>query len=145
MTNSKIFVALVCIALCGFSVRAVEHSKGQGEPYALAGKRMVFTNWIFVRPGQLDWANDKGESVYGNSKKIGPWDSHFRGLMAPRGVRLTTEVAQHSDKPLIARDRPWEAMGVGVGTLLYDEGKYRLWGFCQDAEGVCRLCYFESS
>jgi len=126
------------------SARAVEHSVGQGEPYALAGKRLVFTNWIFVRTGQLDWVNNKGESVFGKAVKDGPWDADFRGIMVPRGVRLVTESAKRSDKPFISRDRPWEAMGIGVGTLLRDEGKYRLWGFCQDSDGVCRMCYFES-
>src|SRR5437764_13810745 len=55
------------------------------------------------------------------------------------------EPAQRAQKPFIPRDRPWEAMGIGVGTLLRDEGKYRLWGFCQDGDGVCRMCYFEST
>src|SRR4051794_16113440 len=143
--SKKALFPLVILAFVAPLAHAVEHTKGQGEPYALAGKRLVFTNWIFVRTGQLDWVDDKGASIYGKDVKSGPTDAHFRQLMAPRGVRLTSDPAQRSDQPFIARDRPWEAMGIGVGTLLRDEGKYRLWGFCQDADGVCRMCYFESS
>src|SRR5436305_668578 len=137
------FAALLASFLCTRAM-AVEHAAGQGEPYSLAGKRMVFTNWIYVRTGQLDWVNEEGKSVFGSSDKVGPDGAHFRQTMAPRGVRLIAEPALRSTEPIIKRERPWEAMGIGAGTLLRDEGKYRLWGFCQDAEGVCRMCYFES-
>src|SRR5437762_1478700 len=77
---------------------AVEHNKGQGEPYALAGKRLVFTNWIYVRTGQLDWVDDDGKSIFqSGSLKAGPMDAHFNPIMAPFGIRLSTEVAQHPD------------------------------------------------
>jgi hypothetical protein len=26
-----------------------------GTPYELAGKRIVFTNWYYIDPGDLDW------------------------------------------------------------------------------------------
>src|ERR1035437_7598348 len=35
-----------------------------GQPYDLAGNRIVFTNWYYVHPGDLDWINARGESVY---------------------------------------------------------------------------------
>jgi hypothetical protein len=143
MVAKRLFVLALTMLVIPCA-RGVEPSVGQGEPYALAGKRLVFTNWIYVRTGQGDWVNDKGQSVFGKPVKAGPWDAHFRGLMMPHGVRLIAETAQRMNKPLIPRDRPWEAMGIGVGTLLRDGDKYRLWGFCQDTEGVCRMCYFES-
>jgi hypothetical protein len=144
MAAKPIILSVLMMALGACAARAVEPSVGQGEPYALAGKRLVFTNWIYVRTGQLDWTNDKGESVFGKSVKDGPWDAHFHGIMVPHGVRLIAEPAQRLDKPLIARERPWESKGIGMGTLLRDGDKYRLWGFCQDADDVCRMCYFES-
>jgi hypothetical protein len=124
---------------------AVEHTKPQGEPYALAGKRLVFTTWAFVRTGQLDWADEKGETVYAQPVKIGPTGAKFRTFMAPSGIRLTVEPAVRPDKPMIAAERPWEGMGIGVGTLLWDQGKFRLWGWCQDSDGVIHPCYFEST
>ena len=40
-----------------------------GAPYELPGKRIVFANWYYIQPGNLDWRDDAGNSVYvhGNS------------------------------------------------------------------------------
>src|SRR5438552_6474171 len=138
-------LSLALVSMSATPGWAVEHSKGQGEPYALAGKRLVFTNWIFVRTGQLDWVDARGETLYSKEVKAGPADVQFRAYMAPHGVRLIAEPAQRPEKPFIANDQPWEAMGIGVGTLLRDGDKYRLWAFCQDKDGVCHPCYYESS
>lgn len=137
---------LLLLAVSAPVMLAVEHTKGQGEPYALAGKRLVFTTWIFVRPGELRWLNDTGQAIGGESGIIsGPWAAHAQRMLFPHGVRLVVEPAKRNDKPFIPRDRPWEAKGLGVGTLLLDDGKYRLWGFCQDADGICRRYYMESA
>src|SRR5439155_9879913 len=95
----RVIYPVVLMILCCPLAHAVEHTKGQGEPYSLAGKRMVFTNWIFVRTGQLDWINPQGESAFGSPDKLGSGDARFRQLMAPRGVRLISEPAQRSEKP----------------------------------------------
>src|SRR5688500_576595 len=73
---------------------AVDHTRSVGEPYALAGKRMVFTNWYYIRPGQIDWVDDNGKSIYGGDTKAGPDDVHFRNYLAPRGIRLVAQPAQ---------------------------------------------------
>ena len=59
----------------------------QGRPYDLAGKRIVFTNWYYVQPGDLNWLNDRGESVYVKGDE-GPFGAHFVGVNAPRGIRF---------------------------------------------------------
>ncbi|MBI2926042.1 MAG: hypothetical protein HYY24_10095 [Verrucomicrobia bacterium] len=74
----------------------------QGEPYELAGRRLVFTNWYYVRPGDLDWLNDKGESVYVKGSE-GPWGAHYKGVDTPRGLRL---VAQKPERILGPLERP---------------------------------------
>ncbi|MBI2432296.1 MAG: hypothetical protein HYV26_05445, partial [Candidatus Hydrogenedentes bacterium] len=33
-----------------------------GAPYELAGKRIVFANWYYIQPGDLDWLNGEGKS-----------------------------------------------------------------------------------
>ena len=58
-----------------------------GEPYDLAGKRIVFTNWYYVHPGDLDWVDDEGKSVYVDGDEH-PDASHFVGKEPPRGIRL---------------------------------------------------------
>jgi len=44
-----------------------------GVPYDLAGKRVVFTNWNFIQPGDLDWVNDEGKSVYVHGNATRPF------------------------------------------------------------------------
>lgn len=65
----------------------------EGEPYRLAGKRVVFSNWYYIQPGDLDWRNDAGKSVYvdGNDDMFG---AHFVGINAPRGIKIVTAKPQ---------------------------------------------------
>jgi len=52
------------------------------------------------------------------------------------------------EAPVLLADRPWESMALGWGTLLYEEGRFRLWyeawdeNYRDDFDG--RLCYAES-
>jgi hypothetical protein len=85
----------------------------QGEPYELAGKRLVFTHWYYVRPGDLDWLNDKGESVYVHGSE-GPWGAHYKGVDTPRGIRL---MAQKPDRIIGPMDRPYRGI-IQEGRLL---------------------------
>jgi hypothetical protein len=125
---------------------ALNPDKGAGEPYTLAGKRLVFTTWLFVRSGQLDWADDKGNSVYAKADvKAGPMDAHFRKFFGLRGIRLVAESAQRLDHPVLTHERPWEANGIEVASVLFDEGKYKLWANCFDANNKSHWCYYESS
>jgi hypothetical protein len=64
-----------------------------GAPYELAGKRVVFANWYYIQPGDLDWRNAEGKSVYvqGND---GPFAAHHVGINAPYGIRIMAEKPQ---------------------------------------------------
>jgi len=141
------FMATVVVGLwlsLAGSVLAIDHSRPAYEPYELAGQRMVFTTWYWVRPGQWDWQNDDGESVFANSDKAGPFDCHYKLIDGPRGIRIVTEPARRQG-PIIKTDKPWEAMGAFVTMLMWDEDKFRMWGGCQDAEGTRYNCLFEST
>lgn len=86
-----------------------------GEPFDLAGRRIVFTNWHFVDPGDLDWINDKGESVYVKGNE-GPLSAHYVGKNTPRGIRLVVRKPQ-----LIGpMERPHRQ-------IMQDGGRYRGW------------------
>ncbi len=61
-----------------------------GAPYELAGKRVVFANWYYIQPGDLDWRNDAGKSVYVDGNE-GPFGAHHVGINAPRGIRIVAE------------------------------------------------------
>jgi hypothetical protein len=61
-----------------------------GAPYALAGKRIVFANWYFIQPGDLDWRDASEKSVY-VSGDSGPFAAHHVAINAPRGIRIVAE------------------------------------------------------
>ncbi|MBC7287308.1 MAG: hypothetical protein H5T86_04525 [Armatimonadetes bacterium] len=115
--------------------------KQTGEPYVLAGKRLVFTNWLYIRPGAFAWVNAKGENVSVTGSE-GPWDAHFVRYDWPHGIRLVAQPAQRVG-PIIKSERRWEAIGIQAGTLIKDGSKYRLWARCA-SEGRSDPCYFES-
>lgn len=58
-----------------------------GVPYDLAGNRIVFTNWNFIQPGDLDWVDDQGESVYVHGDEE-MYASRHVGVEAPFGIRI---------------------------------------------------------
>lgn len=149
-------VACVLWAVGGAGIRtavAIEHDKELGEPYALAGNRLMFTTWIHIRPGEFDWVDKSGKSVFASkTDKIGPDEGRFKPHDCPWGIRLQAEPAQRVGPILTGGERPWEAHGIWVNTLMYDEGKYRLWGIGQhdkpwdpqDEKANRVACYLES-
>lgn len=115
-----------------------------GEPYELTGKRLVFTNWYYVRPGSYGWYDAKGGNVSASRQAaLGPWEAHFQRRDDPHGIRLIAQPAERRG-PIIALERPWEQTGVSAGTLLHEGDKYRFWAGCQGGDGESRSCYFES-
>ena len=138
-------VAAAVVLLRATQAPALIHEKPAGEPYALGGKRMMFSNWTYVRTGQLDWKNAEGKSVYASGdSKLGPDEARFDYYDKPFGLRLTAEPAERRG-PIIARERPWEAMGIGVSTVIHEDGRFRMWGGSQAADGKGYKCYFEST
>jgi hypothetical protein len=114
-----------------------------GDPYVLAGRRLVFANWHYVHPGGFSWVNDREEGVTVSGSE-GPWGAHFRRGEYPHGIRLRTLPAQRSG-PLLQLEQPWEGRGVRISTVLFDQGRFRGWGNSQDADGAGYACYFEST
>jgi hypothetical protein len=127
------------------SFKDVPADRFTGEPYELAGKRLVFTNWYFVRTGSFSWTDDKGNGVSASRQaKIGPWGAHFRrGSDAPWGIRLAVERPQ-SEGPIVKAQRPWEQMGLSLRCMLKVGDTYRAWASSQAADGSGYNCYFES-
>ena len=62
-------------------------------PYDLAGKRIVFTNWHYVQPGDLDWQDSQGKSVYVKGDE-GPFAAQHVGMNAPHGIGIRAEKPQ---------------------------------------------------
>jgi hypothetical protein len=119
----------------------------QGEPYELAGKRIVFTNWYYVHPGNdADWRlpDDRSARVSGS---FGPWEARFRHENHATGIRLVAQPAQRVG-PLVKLECPWESKGIRFLTVMQDDGKYRAWGYVdvgkKGTPPQMKPCYFES-
>ena len=113
------------------------------EPYALAGHRLVFSSWYFVRPGTFGWLNARGENVaVGGSE--GPWGANISKSAGPHGVRLRVLPGERFQRTLKS-EMPWEAKGLSMSSVLQVDGRYRAWGHCQDAQGKKHFCTFESA
>jgi hypothetical protein len=57
--------------------------KPPGEPYDLAGKRLVFANWHFIMPPFCWWYEDQG-NMLDRSVSAGVWDAACEGAHAHR-------------------------------------------------------------
>src|SRR3990167_2472631 len=105
---STVFVTVLPGTVVGAEGPAVRVGAAQrplGEPYELPGKRLVFVNWFYVRPGGFAWLDSQGRSVavVGNE---GPWGAHFRRSDSPYGIRLVAQPAQRMGA-ILKSERPW--------------------------------------
>src|SRR5262245_26521673 len=134
MSKRGFCVCLIVVALAGIAgfARAVDHAKPFGEPYEIAGKRIVFTTWYWVRQGQTEWLNAAGKSVFADKKEMaGPFDAHFENIDGPWGVRLIAEPAQRGGKLQVKPEHPWEAQGITILQMLpTPQGKIMAWADC---------------
>ena len=81
----------------GYTTRRVV----EGVPLELTGKRLVFTNWHYIQPGDLDWRNDDNKSVYVHGDEA-PAAAHHIGIRAPHGIRIMAVkpvVEQPAERP----------------------------------------------
>ena len=97
------FAGMLCLALSATAssraaeppVRAVVGDitttrQVPGKPYDLAGNRIVFTNWYYIDPGDLDWRDESGKSVYvhGDSDLF---EATHIGINPPHGIRIMAQ------------------------------------------------------
>lgn len=119
-----------------------------GEPYDLPGRRLVFLNWHYIRPGSFEWRDANGNAV-GLRSAVPPDAAHMVRTDQPYGIRLAAQPAQRMG-PLIEPEAPWEeGAGVHLTTVLKDGGMFRGWGipytFSGDPPGQKHSYYLESS
>jgi hypothetical protein len=98
-----------------------------GVPYDLAGKRIDFTNWNFIQPGDLDWVNAQGKSVYVEGNE-GMYAARHVGKEAPFGIRI----AARKPQVIGPRDRPHRC-------ILQDGDRYLGWSnneFYESRDGM---------
>jgi len=99
----------------GLQRLGIGSAQRQGEPYELAGKRIVFTNWYYVRPGSFGYFDAKGNKIPLDGY-AGLLDAQMRQFDAPSGICL------QAYRPLSKRS------DIDIYTIIQDGPKYRLWG-----------------
>jgi len=116
-----------------------------GEPYHLEGKRMVFTNWFYIRPGILRWYDKEGKALrlIDYDTATGPWGPKMNKEYTPVGIKLVAQPAQRFG-PLIKAEHPWEQTGVSFCTIIKDGDIFKAWGPCEDTKSKRFMAYFES-
>jgi len=63
-----------------------------GEPYALAGSRLVFTDWTYVRPASFGWYDSEGNNVSVRGS-LEPGQAAMRRTLPTWGIRLAARPA----------------------------------------------------
>ncbi len=118
-----------------------------GEPYSLSGSRMAFANWYFVRPCGFGWYDEQGKNVAVAGDQ-GPTGARFGRTDDPYGISIRANPALRIG-PLIDVERPWEEGGVGISTIIHENGVYRGWGSTGWGDLATRgkkyFIYFEST
>jgi len=127
-----------------YLTEAITANQISGEPYELDGSRIVFTNYTFIRPGNVIWQNEAGEMVNiieenDEDPIYGPWDAQFHRPSSPYGIELKIQAAERKG-PILNNEMPWEAGYVIFKTVLKDGDVYKAWGKARGAGD----CYFES-
>ena len=103
-----------------------------GEPYELAGKRLFFTDFFYIRPGALNWLNEEGVRINEVEEGLdnpvyGAWDAQLSRPSSPFGIRIEAQQAQRKG-PVIKREKPWEEEYIIFKTVMKDGDIYKAWG-----------------
>ncbi|BCW97358.1 MAG: hypothetical protein KatS3mg024_0185 [Armatimonadota bacterium] len=99
--------------------------KPSGEPYSLLGSRMVFTNWLFIRPGSFAWVDEQGNHVsVGGS--AGMWGPRLTKAEFPYGIRLVARPARRMG-PVMTLPEGQPFSYLVLGSVIQDGGVYRAW------------------
>ncbi len=117
-----------------------------GEPFLIRGKRMVFTNYHYIRNPSLGWYNDLGQNITVNGT-AGPNDAHIRIKDNAWGIRIVAQRGERSlqSTPAMEPIHPWEKEGVQLGQTIYDaeDAFYKSWGYCS-VDGKPYRCFLQS-
>jgi hypothetical protein len=101
------------------------YQKPSGEPYSLMGSRLVFTNWLFVRPGSFAWLDEQGNNVT-VAGSAGMWGPRLAKGDFPYGIRLVARKASRLG-PVMTLPEGEAPTYLVLGSVIQDGGVYRAW------------------
>jgi len=93
-------------------------------PYTLPSNLVYFHDWRYVNTGAYAWRGANGEKVPMLAPGPVP-EMRYDYLEMPLGIRLEAQPARKSECILHAKDTG--DMGLIGGTLIHEDGVYRLW------------------
>jgi hypothetical protein len=142
LTGTRVKVSLALIGIMAVTGGAWAADPARvGEPYELLGDRLVFTNWIYVRPGDVGWKDRGGASVFADeSVEMGAFDAAWAPAdHMPWGIRLRAYKPTQISPWEITPEFPWEGSNIDVTSIIREDGILKAWGNCAAGD-----CYFES-
>jgi len=114
-----------------FIAEAMHSKRISGEPYDLQGHRLFFTDWYWIRPGNLNWRDKDGALVNtveegAEHPTYGPSDAQLDRPSSPFGIEIVAQTAERVG-PILEREKPWERDYVILRTVLKEGDTYRAW------------------
>jgi hypothetical protein len=107
--------------------------RNQKPPYEPPSSIVYFHDWRYVQHGQVGWrAHDGGRPPMWITEPVPPLRYEPRFL--PVGIRLRAQPARRTEPFLLPQMT--DEMYLFGGTVIHDEGTYRLWFDCWPAEQI---------
>ena len=106
---------------------------GLRPPYTLPSNVVYFHDWRYIDHGGFAWRTEEGNAVpLFTLDPVPPMRLDYRDM--PLGVRLVAQKATKSE-PVLTPETA-NAIFLFGGSLIHDEGRYRLWYECWPEEGI---------
>ena len=101
-------------------------------PYTLPSNIVYFHDWRYVDTGSWKWVDSQGQPLPLWSPDPLPPDLRLEHGDRPKGIRLVAQPARKTEPFLTPYDS--SEILLYAGTIIHDEGRYRLWYDCWPKE-----------
>ena len=107
--------------------------RNKTPPYELPSNIVYFHDWRYVDHGKVGWTTaDPKRPALWTTEPIPPL--HYEPQLLPVGIRLRCQAARKTEPFLLPRMTDEDF--VFSGTVLHDQGCYRLWFDCWPVEHI---------
>jgi len=106
---------------------------GNRPPFRLPSNILYFHDWRYVNHGSVAWLGPDGKGVPIWGLDPAP-PMHYEHPDLPLGIRLVAQQARKTE-PVLTPQQSGELF-IFAGTLIHEEGRYRLWYDCWPKEDI---------